>query len=174
MRATAFTSGLLCLACLLGGAGGLHAEQEAAAAPQVRHQNGIAYVSGGVGRDEVASMRRMAQQFNVRMRFVDNADGSSLSDVSVTLFNARREIVLLVLSEGPLLYLKLAPGNYRALIRYGTTIESRSIQVKPGRGSVEVHVGFPAQQDEGQLITRVPDRPSMCQRVPGCCRTDGG
>ena len=61
----------------------------------------ITYVSGGIGSDEAAALRRIAPRFNVRMHFLDSGGDGSLSDVSVTLFNARREIVLLVLSEGP-------------------------------------------------------------------------
>lgn len=168
MRAIAVTSCLFCLS-LLGGEGGVLAAQETASAPQVRQQNGIAYMSGGVGVDEVASMRRMAEQFNVRMRFVDSADGSYLSDVSVTLFNARREIILAVLSEGPFLYLKLAPANYRAVIRYGKTLDCRSIQVKPGPRSINMLVRLPAQQDEEKLIAGTRDRSSGCARQPACC-----
>lgn len=73
----------------------------------------------GLAAMKHAAMRRVASQFNVRMHFVDSTDSSALSDVTVTLFNARREIVLLVLSERPYLYMNLPPGNYRAVVRYG-------------------------------------------------------
>ncbi|MBP0637436.1 hypothetical protein [Cupriavidus sp. AcVe19-6a] len=103
--------------------------------PAVHHMNGIDYVSGGIGVDQVAAMQSMAGRFNVHMHFVNEADGSSLSDVTVTLFDAHREIVLLVLSEGPLLYLRLPPGDYRVLVRSGGAIESRSLRVRQdGRG----------------------------------------
>ncbi|KAI3603141.1 hypothetical protein D8I24_2964 (plasmid) [Cupriavidus necator H850] len=104
-------------------------------APAIHHMNGIDYVSGGIGVDQVAAMRSMAERFNVHMHFVNEADGSSLSDVTVTLFDARREILLLVLSEGPLLYLRLPPGNYRVVVSSAEAIESRSLRVRQdGRG----------------------------------------
>ncbi|KAI3600637.1 hypothetical protein D8I24_4395 [Cupriavidus necator H850] len=98
-------------------------------APAVHHMNGIDYVSGGIGVDQVAAIRTMAGRFNVHMHF------SSLSDVTVTLFDARREILMLVLSEGPLLYLRLPPGNYRVVVSSAEAIESRSLRVRQyGRG----------------------------------------
>lgn len=111
---------------------------------KLRQLNGISYISGGVGLDEAATIRGMAQQFNVRMHFVDSNDNSALSDVTVTLFNARREIVLLVLSEGPYLYLNLPQGAYRAVIRYGGSIFSRSIAVTANSAVVDLLLRFPA------------------------------
>ncbi|MFC4519010.1 hypothetical protein, partial [Cupriavidus pinatubonensis] len=111
---------------------------------KLRQLNGISYISGGVGIDEAATIRGMARQFNVRMHFVDNNDNSSLSDVTVTLFNARREIVLLVLSEGPYLYMNLPRGAYRAVIRYGGSIVSRSIAVTGDSAPVDLLLRFPA------------------------------
>jgi hypothetical protein len=111
---------------------------------RLRQLNGISYISGGVGIDEAATIRGMARQFNVRMHFVDSNDNSALSDVTVTLFNARREIVLLVLSEGPYLYMNLPRGAYRAVIRYGGSIVSRSIAVTGDSAAVDLLLRFPA------------------------------
>jgi len=101
-----------------------------AEAPAVRHMNGIDYVSGGIGLDQVKALRSIAGRFNVHLQFVNETDGSSLSDVTVTLFNAQREIVFSVLSEGPLLYLQLPPGEYRALVRSAGAIQCRTLRVR--------------------------------------------
>ncbi|WER44689.1 hypothetical protein CupriaWKF_10060 [Cupriavidus sp. WKF15] len=110
---------------------------------EFRQLNGISSVTGGIGSDEAAAMRRVARQFNVRMHFVDSTDSSALSDVTVTLFNARREIVLLVLSEGPHLYMNLPRGNYRAVVRYGGVIVSQSITVNGSSAGVDLLLRFP-------------------------------
>jgi len=122
--------------------------------PQVRTLNGISYVSGGIGTDEAAAMRRMAGRFKVRMHFVDSTDGSALSDVSVTLFNERREIVLLVLSEGPYLFLDLPPGTYRAVVRYGPGLSSHRIRVGAGKDGQDLLLRFPGSADKSVLIAR--------------------
>jgi len=111
--------------------------------PQLRQANGIQYVSGGIGTDEAAIMHRLAAQYRVRLRFVDSADGSALSDVSVTLFDARRQIVLQVLSEGPYLYLNPPPGEYRAVVRYGGTIACHHFSIGTTGSARELVVRFP-------------------------------
>lgn len=133
MRAIALTACLLCPGLFVAIPAGAASPESPVvpAAPAVQHMNGIDYVSGGIGVDQVAAMRSIAGRFNVHMHFVNEADGSSLSDVTVTLFDARREIVLLVLSEGPLLYLRLPPGDYRALVRSAGAIECRTVRVHP-------------------------------------------
>lgn len=133
MRATALAACLLCPGLFVAIPAGAASPESPVvpAAPAVQHMNGIGYVSGGIGVDQVAVMRSIAGRFNVHMHFVNEADGSSLSDVTVTLFDARREIVLLVLSEGPLLYLRLPPGDYRALVRSAGAIECRTVRVRP-------------------------------------------
>ncbi|SDD82552.1 hypothetical protein SAMN05216345_11764 [Cupriavidus sp. YR651] len=115
----------------------------AQSALQLRQLNDISYVTGGIGSDEAAAMRQVARQFNVRIHFVDSSDSSALSDVTVTLFNARREIVLLVLSEGPYLYMNLPRGNYRAVVRYGGILVSRSITVKGDSAGVDLLLRLP-------------------------------
>lgn len=124
-----------------------------------RQLNGISYLSGGIGSDEAAAMRGMAKQFNVRMHFVDSTDNSSLSDVTVTLFNARREIILLVLSEGPYLYMNLPQGTYRALIRYGGVIVGQSITVTGSGAGIDLLLRFPPMSaGSNGLIAGAPRR----------------
>ncbi len=130
----------------VAGAMQVHAAVQADASgngPQLRQANGIQYFSGGIGSHEAAVMQRLGAQYRVRLRFVDSADGSALSDVSVTLFDARRQIVLQVLSEGPYLYLNPPPGEYRAVLRYGGTIACHRINVGATRSVRELVVRFP-------------------------------
>jgi len=169
MRASTLALSLSCAAALWGTADGPLLAQEVGGAPPVQHQNGIAYVSGGVGRDEAVAMRGMAPRFNVRMHFLDSAGGGALSDVSVTVFDARRQIILLVLSEGPFLYMKLAPGSYRTVIRYGTALECRRIHVLAGGHRVHLLVRFPGQLEEGELLAGPLEAGAVCGHAPACC-----
>jgi hypothetical protein len=135
---------LVLSAAVLAAANDPIARSQQAGTLELRQLNGISYISGGIGTDEAATVRGMAQQFNVRMHFIDSTDSSALSDVTVTLFNARREIVLLVLSEGPYLYMNLPRGAYRAVIRYGGSIVSKSIAVTGSSTGIDILFRFPA------------------------------
>lgn len=156
---------LACLICagILASASTMAASPESIAtrgAPAIRHVNGIDYVSGGIGVEEMSAMRAIAGRFNVHMQFVNEVDGSSLADVTVTLFNARREIVLLVLSEGPLLYLQLPPGDYRALVRSGGAIDCRSVQVRADGRGPSLLLRLPGES-ASEILSRAPERLSV-------------
>ncbi|TXI08040.1 MAG: hypothetical protein E6Q76_07715 [Rhizobium sp.] len=113
-------------------------------APALKQANGIGYLSGGIGRDEAGTMRGIASQFKVRMHFVDSTDGSALSDVSVTVFDARRNIVLQVVSEGPYLYLDPPPGAYRVLVRSGNVVSCHHFDVTSRGRATDLVLRLPA------------------------------
>lgn len=63
--------------------------------PEPATQNGIAYVTGGVGQDEVDALRAAASKYNLRMMFASRS-GEYLSDVDVTIRAAAAQPVLTV------------------------------------------------------------------------------
>ncbi|CAG9185614.1 carboxypeptidase-like regulatory domain-containing protein [Cupriavidus pinatubonensis] len=140
-------------------------------APPLRQADGIEYLSGGIGSDEASVMRGLAPQFKVRLRFLDSADGSALSDVSVTLFNAQRDIVLQVVSEGPYLYLNPPPGPYRVLVRYGKAIACHHFHVAARGHATDLVLRLPARALAGdaQLATPGPAGHAGCRGTTPCC-----
>jgi len=106
----------------------------------------IPYLSGGIGADDVARMRSLAPQFNVHLRFQDRSDGASLADVKVLLLNARHERVLRVVSEGPLLYMRVPPGQYYLAAVYQGIIQERSLSV--GRKPLDLTISFTMNSEE--------------------------
>lgn len=103
---------------------------EAASAGVVapKTQGGIAYVSGGVGQDEVEAMHRIARDYNVRLTFVGKG-GEYLSDIDTHIRTARGAAVLAVVSEGPLLYVRLPSGSYRVSASYNGEAKQATITV---------------------------------------------
>ncbi|WP_043302398.1 carboxypeptidase-like regulatory domain-containing protein, partial [Burkholderia humptydooensis] len=101
-------------------------------------QNGIAYVTGGVGQDEVDALRAAASKYNLRMTFASRS-GEYLSDVDVTIRSAAAQPVLTVRTNGPFLYARLPAGQYRIDARYGGAEQRRSVRVPASGG---VHVDF--------------------------------
>ncbi|AJG24100.1 hypothetical protein [Cupriavidus basilensis] len=102
--------------------------------PQVQQINGISYVSGGIGEDEVKAMRSIAGRFNVRLGFYDAKGGAALSDVVVTIEDTRGERRLRVVIAGPLLYMQLPPATYTVRAQFRGDSQSRKFTV--GRNAI--------------------------------------
>jgi len=87
-------------------------ESPAGGLPQVRNDQGIRYVSGGVGEGERAELDAQSNQFNLRLLFAMQGSGEYLSAVRVNILDARGETVLTAESKGPWFFAQLAPGDY--------------------------------------------------------------
>jgi hypothetical protein len=108
--------------------------------PEIRESAGVRYVSGGIGIDDVRRMKALAPGFNVRLRFADESNGSSLSDVVIVVLNPKNERVLRVRTEGPLLYMNLLPGRYLLAMAYQDSV--RQLQITAGRTPQQLTIGF--------------------------------
>ncbi|WP_144409816.1 hypothetical protein [Cupriavidus basilensis] len=92
---------------------------------QVQEMNGIPYVSGGIGDDEVKAIRSMAGRFNVRLGFYNAKGGEALSDVVVSVVDSNGKRRLRVVSSGPLLYMRLPAGAYTLRAEYQGDSQTR-------------------------------------------------
>ncbi|AIO99319.1 hypothetical protein DP50_5199 [Burkholderia pseudomallei 576] len=129
--------------------------------PEPATQNGIAYVTGGVGQDEVDALRAAASKYNLRMMFASRS-GEYLSDVDVTIRAAAAQPVLTVRTRGPFLYARLPAGQYRIDARYGSAEQRRSVRV-PARGGVHVEFRW-AEPDRRGAMQLCDPRPCPRQR----------
>ena len=105
-----------------------------AAGPVQRTQRGVAYVSGGVGQDEVDAMHRIAASYNLRLTFVEQG-GAYVSDVDTRIRSANGTVSLTVVSEGPLLYVRLPRGKYQVNASYNGVVRQATLLV-PADGAV--------------------------------------
>ena len=106
----------------------------------IKESSGIEYVSGGIGVDEVARMRELSPRFNVHIRFQNPSDGSSLSDVKVIILNEQRVRLLHIITEGPLLYMKIRPGHYYFAAVYQNVVKEQTLIVD--KRTVNMTVSF--------------------------------
>ncbi|MCY1222177.1 hypothetical protein D9M68_269070 [compost metagenome] len=118
--------------------------------PLIRESAGILYVSGGVGTEDVARMQELAPRFNVRIRFQDKATGASLSDVIVVVLNEKNERLLRLVTEGPLLYMKMQPGRYVLAMAYQDSVQKRTVTI--GRAPQNMTLAFPVNEREGAWL----------------------
>lgn len=123
-----------CLALVLGLAVAGATLAQRGPVPVVR--NGIAYVTGGIGADEVQEFLDVAPRYNLRLLFASK-QGNYLSDIDVTIASTNCAVTVSVHAEGPFLYAHVPPGRYRITASAPGLTENR-IVIVPAHGGVDV------------------------------------
>lgn len=106
------------------------------AAPAPVERNGVTYITGGIGEDEVRAFREVAPKYNLRITLASKA-GHYLSDINVRITSGTR-LVLAVRTEGPFLFARVPPGSYRIAARDRHETIKKEVVV-PRQGGVDVH-----------------------------------
>lgn len=81
---------------------------------QRQEQNGVAYLSGGIGEDEAKAIQH-ATGYNLHMTFSIGPEGKYVPDVDVVVQKAQGPTVLTLSQAGPLVYVQLPPGKYNVV-----------------------------------------------------------
>ncbi|MCP3710097.1 carboxypeptidase regulatory-like domain-containing protein [Paraburkholderia sp. CNPSo 3274] len=105
-------------------------------------QNGVAYITGGVGSDEAAALRSVAGQYSLRMTFLTRG-GEFLSDVDVEIVGPSGAAVLNTRTLGTFLYVSLPAGRYQIAAYAEGTRQTRVVLVNACQGT-NVQFDFPA------------------------------
>jgi hypothetical protein len=115
----------LILAALLATAAA-QVQVRAAASPDVVETAGtIVYVTGGIGEEERAALKKIEKQFNLKLVFA-RKDGAFVSDVAVAIKTPSGKVVLADQAQGPIFMVKLPAGSYVV----EATLEGNTIQRK--------------------------------------------
>jgi hypothetical protein len=124
----AITLSVISLGLLLIGVTNLQAEEL-----QVESNNGIDYVTGGIGDSEQQALQEMASDFNLGLIFAVRESGNYLNDIDVQIQDSAGELVLETTSKGPMLYADLEPGSYNVEASgYGETY-NRTVDLQEGQ-----------------------------------------
>lgn len=78
-------------------------------------RNGLNYMTGGIGDEEVLEMRPHAKKFTLNLLFSEGDAGQSITDLNVNIYNEQSELVFRVKGAKPILYVNLPAGNYTIL-----------------------------------------------------------
>ena len=91
---------------------------------------GIPYMTGGVGIDEREQMESWAQDYNLKLSFAEKS-GVYLADVGVVVEDRRGKQLLNMTANGPWLYLQLPSGDYtiKATVN-GETQQIKNVQLQ--------------------------------------------
>lgn len=99
---------------------------------QAHTENGVTYVSGGIGLDEEAEMLVLARDYPLFLEFSTVAPGEVrghwAADVRVVIRQGTR-VLLDTRSEGPLFLASLKPGRYMVDAEYDGRRVSREVGV---------------------------------------------
>lgn len=78
---------------------------------QQQQQDGINYLSGGIGLDESKAIQQ-STGYNLHMTFAVGAQDQYTADVDVMIEKSPGQTVLTLTQTGPLVYVQLPPGKY--------------------------------------------------------------
>lgn len=130
---------LLTCAALAQTASPAAADSGAPPPPQVRSAGGIEYLNGGAGEEARAAIDAQRAAFPLRLVFSVASGAYVVADhVDVSGSSGK---VLAVDDAGPLLLVKLPPGDYVLDASYGGKVERRKVTV--GREATTVTLRWP-------------------------------
>ena len=78
-------------------------------------KNGMQYMTGGIGEEDVALMRRQAKQFTLNLLFSEGTSGRWVTDANVNIYDEASNFVFRITQAKPMLYVNLPAGNYTIL-----------------------------------------------------------
>jgi hypothetical protein len=110
--------------------------------PKPETENGITYLSGGVGRSEAQAMKAEAKRYPLSMTFSAAKDNEFIASVPVTIRNSAGRTVLDTVSGGPILLVKLPAGKYSVTAEAYGKAYHRTVQVK-AKGDTPLHFHWP-------------------------------
>ena len=98
---------------------------------QPMQQNGMTYLSGGIGEDEARAIEQ-AQGYNLHMTFAIGPENKYVPDVEVTVQNASGQTVLTLSDAGPLVYVQLPLGKYNVVATRNGEVRRDTAEIGSG------------------------------------------
>ena len=98
------------------------------ASAQEIDREGIAYIAGGIGADEMSKLQARERDFNLKLVF-SMIEGNYLSDVAVVVKSKSGNPILVLDSPGPLVLMKLPKGAYTVDATYEGVTRTRKVQI---------------------------------------------
>lgn len=97
-------------------------------ASSLAHAADAPYITGGIGKDEREAIMAKRGDYNFEIKSALKA-GNFTGDVRVVIENADGETVLDAMTDGPLFYAKLEPGNYVVKTVYESQTQENKIAI---------------------------------------------
>lgn len=109
--------------------------------PAPQTENGVQYVSGGIGKDESDAFKAAKSKYPLSMTFAATSPASSaapyVAEVQVQIKDESGQTVLNLPSVGPYLLVDLQPGHYEVSATYQGDTQTHEVTVV-GDGSADL------------------------------------
>lgn len=79
---------------------------------------GVSYVTGGIGSEEVEALEAFKKQFNLYFLFSEGRIGRLVDDVNISIIDGKKQTVFSLEHAAPRLLLSLPAGKYTAVASY--------------------------------------------------------
>jgi hypothetical protein len=129
---------------------------------KVFEQNGMSYVSGGIGIASQERLKAIEKNFNLKLVFT-LVEGNYVADVGVMIKDGAGKTVIQHVADGPFFMAKLPAGSYSVSAVYDGKVQARKLAVRDGRLHTEYmrwpskpHVDFPLPP-EGARVAQAAD-----------------
>jgi hypothetical protein len=111
----------------------------AADEPGVQSNGAVQYLSGGVGKDEADALKQQSADYALTLEFAssrsaegDTSAGAYIADVRVDIRDAQGRPMLNTISTGPLLLVRLPPGDYTVVADWNGVRKQHSVDLPEG------------------------------------------
>jgi hypothetical protein len=116
--------------------------------PKKTSMGEVSYVSGGICTGGVEQMKSMAKDFPLEVVLVEKAEENEkenyIADVKVKINDAKDNLILDVVTEGPFLLVDLPDGSYQITAEFHHVIKTRKVKINKNKHE-RVVLLWPAQ-----------------------------
>jgi hypothetical protein len=91
-----------------------------------QEQNGISYLTGGIGQDESQAMQQ-TKGYNLHMTFSTGAGNEYLSGIDLVIQTVKGQTLLSLSQKGPFVYVKLPADQYLVVATFNGHEERRTV-----------------------------------------------
>lgn len=113
--------------------------------PQLKHQKGVPFVSGGVGDEDQDALRRLSSNFNFELTLA-TPSGKLMGPAVVKISDDKGAVVIGTETEGPLLLAELPPGRYTIEVVADGQPRTATVTV-PAHGREQLSLTWPDQRE---------------------------
>jgi len=113
------------------------------ALPLAKTEGSVTYVTGGIGSDEALALKQEQKNYPLSMVFSSGKRGAYVTDVHVTVSDAGGKVLLDSSSVGPILLVRLPPGEYRVSAALRGETKHSSVKV-PDKGTGSLSFNWPS------------------------------
>jgi hypothetical protein len=105
--------------------------------PAVQTQNGVNYLSGGIGLDESQAIAAAAKDYSLMLTFATLKSGKYLADIHVKIEDKNGALVLDAVADGPMLLVQLPSGQYKISAASNDRQVTKTVSISGNRTTKE-------------------------------------